>query len=298
MPSEQSRKLDALLRGGPKAVDMDLADQRAAGEHQEDLASEPAGVRYEDVPELDGFWAVPEALEPDGAVLYLFGGGYVISSPHSRRKTAGHIAVASGTRVLVPRYRLAPEHPFPAAVEDATRAVRWLAEHGDRAGRVIVAGDSSAGGLSLATLLALRDAGQEQPAGGVTLSPWLDLACTGASFEDRAVADLTVTRAALERMAGQYLAGAEATEPLASPLFGDLAGLPPLLIVVGGAEALLDDALRFTRKAALAGVDVTLRVGAGMQHIYPVYAGFLPEADAAIAEIGAWIRVRLLARCR
>jgi monoterpene epsilon-lactone hydrolase len=152
---------------------------------------------------------------------------------------------------------------------------------------------SSAGGLTLATLLALRDDGRELPAGAVTLSPWCDLACTGPSLEDNAAADLSVTKAGLERMAGQYLAGADPAEPLASPLYGDLAGLPPQLIVVGGAEALLDDALRFARKAALAGVDVTLRVGAGMQHIYPVYAGFLPEADAAIADIGAWIRARL-----
>ena len=293
MASEQALQLDTLLRAGPKAVDMELAEQRAAGEHQEDFTSEPVGVRYEDVPELGGFWAVPEEGDPGGAVVYLYGGGYVISSPQSRRKTAGHLAAASGTRVLVPRYRLAPEHPFPAAVQDATRAVEWLAEHGHPAGQVIVAGDSSAGGLTLATLLALRDAGQDLPAGAVTLSPWCDLACTGPSFEDNAAADLSVTRAALERMAGQYLAGTAPTEPLASPLYGDLTGLPPLLIVAGGAEVLLDDALRFTRKAALAGVDVTLRVGAGMQHIYPVYAGYLPEADAAIAEIGSWIGAQL-----
>ena len=225
--------------------------------------------------------------------MYLYGGGYVISSPHSRRKTAGHIAAASGARVLVPRYRLAPEHPFPAAVEDAVSAVRWLAAHGWPAGRLIVMGGSSAGGLTLATQLKLRDEGQELPAGAVTLSPWCDLACTGPSLEENAASDLSVTRAALERMAGQYLSGADAMDPLASPLYGDLAGLPPQLIVVGGAEALLDDSLRFARKAALAGVDVTVRIGAAMQHIYPVYAGFLPESDLAIAEIGEWIGRRL-----
>ena len=138
-------------------------------EHQEDLATEPEGVRYEDVPELEGFSAVPEAREPQGSVMYLYGGGYVISSPHSRGKRPATWP-RSGARVLVPRYRLAPEHPFPAAVEDAVSAIRWLAAHGWPAGRLIVMGGSSAGGLTLATQLKLRDEGQELPAGAVTLS--------------------------------------------------------------------------------------------------------------------------------
>ena len=290
-PSAQAQKLNEILSSGPKAVEMTLGDQRAAGEHQEDLTSEPAGVTYEDVAELGGYWAVPDGVEPRGAVLYLYGGGYVISSPDSRRKTAGHIATASGARVLVPGYRLAPEHPFPAALEDAAAAIGWLAEHDFAAENLVIAGGSSAGGLALATLLKLRDDGAPLPAGAVAVSPWTDLACTGESLNHNN--DLSVTKSSLLRMASQYLGGRDSKNPLASPLYGDLTGLPPLLVIVGGDEALLDDSVRFVRQAAIAGVDATLRVGAGMQHIYPVYAGFMPEADAAIAEIGAFIAVRL-----
>jgi epsilon-lactone hydrolase len=291
VPSPDAERLNEILRSGPKAVEMTLADQREAGEHQEDLTSDPVGVSYEDVPELDGFWAVPDAVEPIGAVVYLYGGGYVISSPHSRRKTAGHIAHASGARVLVPEYRLAPEHPFPAAVEDAIGFVAWLSHNGFPADQVVVAGGSSAGGLALATLVKLRDDGSPLPAGAVVLSPWTDLACTGESLNHNN--DLTVTKSALLRMASQYLAGRDSKNPLASPLYADLAGLPPLLVMVGGEEALLDDSIRFVRKAAIDGVDVTLRIGAGMQHIYPVYAGFMPEADQGVAEIGEFVRARL-----
>jgi acetyl esterase/lipase len=290
-PSAQAKRLNEILGSGAKAVEMTLADQRAAGEHQEDLTSDPVGVSYEDVPGLDGFWAVPDAVEPIGAVVYLYGGGYVISSPHTRRKTAGHIAAASGARVLLPRYRLAPEHPFPAALEDSTAAIRWLSQHGYPAARTMVAGGSSAGGLAVATLVKLRDDGASLPAGAVTLSPWTDLACTGESLNHNN--DLTVTKTALLRMASQYLGSGDSKNPLASPLYADLRGLPPLLVIVGGDEALLDDSVRLARRAGIAGVDVTLRIGAGMQHTYPVYAGFMPEADAAVDEIGAFVRSRL-----
>jgi monoterpene epsilon-lactone hydrolase len=221
-------------------------------------------------------------------------GGYVISSPRSRRKLAGHLANVSGANVLIPKYGLAPEHPFPAAVEDAAAACRWLLDKGFRTERLIVAGDSSAGGLVAATKLKLRDDGAPLPAGGVMISPWVDLACTGESLDTRADVDLTVTKSSLERMVGQYLDGADPRTPLASPLYADLSGLPPLLVIVGGDEALLDDSVRFQRTAAIAEVDVTLSVGANMQHIYPIYCGAMPEADAAVTMmIGAWIRTRL-----
>ena len=290
MASEGAKRLHEILAGGTKAVEMSLDDQRAAGERQEDLTSEPEGVSYEDVPELDGFWAIPRD-ESGAAVVYLYGGGYVISSPHSRKKTAGHLAVAGDTRVLVPRYRLAPEDPFPAAVEDACAAVAWLAKSGHPTFETVIAGGSSAGGLALSAMLKLKDENKALPAGAVVVSPWTDLACTGESLRDNA--DLSVTKQGLLRMASRYLKGADSKDPLASPLYGDLAGLPPLLIIVGGDEALLDDSVRLARAAGRAGVEVTLRIGAGMQHIFPVYAGFMPEADAAIAEIGEFIRVRL-----
>jgi len=224
--------------------------------------------------------------------MYLYGGGYVISSPHSRRKLAGHLANASGARALVPRYHLAPERPFPSAVEDATADYRWLLGEGGRPERTVVAGDSSAGGLTVAAMLKLREERTPLPSGGVPISPWVDLACTGETLETNAAVDLTTTKASLQRMAGLYLHGADPRTPLASPLYADLSGLPPLLIVVGGDEALLDDSVRLARAVGMAGVEVTLYIGAGMQHIFPIYCGMIPEADAAVAMIGAWIRSR------
>jgi monoterpene epsilon-lactone hydrolase len=242
---------------------------------------------------VGGLWAIPEHEAGGRAVMYLYGGGYVISTPQSRRKTAGHLAQASGARVLVPHYRLAPEHPFPAAVDDATHAYEWMLGEGFAPEGTVVAGDSSGGGLAMATLVQLHRNARPLPAGGVALSPWVDLACTGDTLTTNADVDITVTKASLERMAGQYLHGADPKTPLASPLYADLSGLPPLLLVVGGDEALLDDSIRLGRAAGIAGVDTTLFIGAGMQHIFPVYCGAFPEADAAIAMIGDWIHARL-----
>jgi monoterpene epsilon-lactone hydrolase len=141
-------------------------------------------------------------------------------------------------------------------------------------------------------MLKLREDGTPLPAGGVPISPWVDLACTGETLETRADVDLTATKASLQRMAGEYLQGADPRTPLASPLYAELSGLPPLLILVGGDEVLLDDSVRLARAAGIAGVDVTLYIGAGMQHIFPIYCGVMPEADAAVTMIGAWMRAR------
>jgi monoterpene epsilon-lactone hydrolase len=292
MVSQEAFKLHEILRNAPKAVEMDLPHQRAAGEHMEDMTSEPEGVSYEEAYAVDGLWATPQNWDGLSAIMYLYGGGYVISSPHSQRKFAGHLANACGARALVPRYSLAPERPFPSAVEDAAADYRWLLKAGHRPERVVIAGPSSAGGLTVATMLKLREDGQPLPAGGVSISPWADLACTGETLEANATADLTATKAGLQRMAGQYLHGADPRTPLASPLYADLSGLPPLLIVVGGDEALLDDSVRLARSAGMAGVDVTLYIGASMQHVFPIYCGVMPEADAAVMMIGEWIRLR------
>jgi epsilon-lactone hydrolase len=294
--SPQAAKLEELLRQAPKQIDLPLEQKRAAGEHAEDLSSEPEGVAWEDAPEVGGLWARPAGARADAAIIYLFGGGYTISSPHSRRKFAGHLARAAGACALVPNYALAPEHPFPGAIDSALAAYRFLVDRGFVAGRIVICGDSSGGGLAAATLLAVRRAGLPLPAGAVPISPWADLAFTGRTFEPLAAVDLTVTKDGLERMAADYLAGADPRDPLASPIFGDFSGLPPLLIVVGGYEGLLDDAVHLARQAAIGGVDVTLRIWAGMQHVFPIYVGFLPEADAAIAMIGSWIDARLGAR--
>jgi epsilon-lactone hydrolase len=293
MPSPQAVAMWQAFRDAPvKQIDMPLAQRRDAGEHAEDATTEPVGVTFERADKVDGLWAVPPTARDDAAVLYLFGGGYVLGSPASRRKTAGHLALASSSRVLVPAYRLAPEHKLPTAVDDAAAAYRWLLTEGAVAARTVIAGDSSGGGLAVATALALRDAGDPLPGGLVPLSPWADLTCSGATMQTRADVDVAATRPGLLEMAGWYLGGADPRTPHASPVYADFAGMPPMLAVVGGEEILLDDAVRLVRATGEAGVDATLFVGGGMQHVFPIWQGVFPEADAAIALIGEWITAR------
>ncbi len=270
---------------------MDLTDQRIAGEHAEDLVVEPEDVSYTPVEERGarGLWAEPSTVTDGAAVLYIFGGGHVISSVASRRKFGGHLAQAVGARVLIIDYPLAPEHPFPADVLATTAAYRWLLRQGLEPCRIGIAGESSGGGLVLSTLIALRAALQPSPAGAYMISPWMDLTCAGSSFESQADVDLEVTRDGLQRMAGQYLNGRDPADPAASPLFADLSGLPPLLIQVGGYEVLLDDAVAVARQAAIAGCRVTLDIWPGMQHCFPLGIGIYPEALAALTQAGQWL---------
>jgi epsilon-lactone hydrolase len=239
-------------------------------------------------------WVVADAAAPDRRLLYLHGGGYVICSPATHRDLAGRISKAAGVAVLVLDYRLAPEHPYPAAVDDATAALRWMHDHGPTgpapARATFVAGDSAGGGLTLATLLATRDAGGRMPNAAVTISAWTDLAATGASLRTRADVDPMVTAAVLSRMVKEYLQGGDPQQPLASPLYADLRGLPPLLMQVGDAEVLLDDTSRVADKAIAAGVAVTVEVYPEMMHIFQLFAPVLPEGQQAIDRIGAFLK--------
>jgi acetyl esterase/lipase len=218
-------------------------------------------------------------------VFYLHGGGYVIGSAQDYREMTSHIGRAAGARVLVVDYRLAPEHPFPAAVDDAVAAYRWLLATGASPGSIVIAGDSAGGGLTMATLLALRDAGTTLPAAGVCMSPWVDLECTGESMTTKADVDPVVQREGAIGMADMYLAGQDIRLPLASPLRGDLRGLPPLLIQVGTRETLLDDSTRLAERARAAGVDVTIDTVEGAPHVWQVFSSFLPEGRDAIDRI-------------
>jgi acetyl esterase/lipase len=178
-------------------------------------------------------------------------------------------------------------------VDDATAVYRWLLAHGTASETIVIAGDSAGGGLTMATLVALRDAGDPLPAAGVCLSPWVDLACSGESMHTKAAVDPMVQRDRLLRMAEAYLGGGDARAPLASPLYADLRGLPPLLVQVGTRETLLDDATRLTARARAAGVDVVLEPWDDMIHVWQAFAPLLPEADRAVARIGEWVRGRM-----
>jgi monoterpene epsilon-lactone hydrolase len=238
-------------------------------------------------------WLAAPGTDPGRVLLFLHGGGFQFGSLASDGELAARLGRAAGMRVLFPEYRLAPEHPFPAAIDDVRAVWDWLrTDQGLSAGSVAVAGDSAGGGLAVSLLVATRDAGQPQPAAAVLMSPTVDLTSSGASMTERVQQDPFSTPALLRQLAADYLAGADPKTPLASPLFADLAGLPPLLILVGTADLLLSDSQRLAAAAASVGVDVTLGVGEGLPHVYPIMLG-TPEAAEATDRIGKFLRTRL-----
>jgi epsilon-lactone hydrolase len=226
-------------------------------------------------------------------VLHLHGGAYLLGFPALFRDFTWRIADAACARVLCIDYRLAPEHPFPAAVEDATAAYRWLIAHGAEPCNVAFVGDSSGGGLALASMMRLRDEGSPLPSAAVVLSPWTDLALTGQSLTEYRFSDPMVQVELMPRAVDLYLAGTDPRSPYASPLYGDLAGLPPTLIHVGSDEALRDDAVRMAERLRAMGCEVELQAWPRMFHVWHMFARILPEARAAIARIGAFLQARL-----
>ena len=235
-------------------------------------------------------WIAAPGVANDRVILYLHGGGYVIGSINTHRELINRFSKAANARVLALNYRLAPEHPFPAAVEDATAAYRWLLSQGIQPNRVVVAGDSAGGGLTVATLVSIRDAKLPTPAAGVCLSPWVDMEGIGGSMTTKASVDPMVQKQGLLGMAALYLGGQNPRSPLAAPLYADLKGLPPLLIQVGEAETLLDDANRIAERAKVAGVKVSLEVWPEMIHVWQMFAAVLPEGQKAIDGMGKFVR--------
>ena len=238
-------------------------------------------------------WLEAPGTRTDRVLIFLHGGGFEFGSVRSDGELAARLGQAGGMRVLFPEYRLAPEHHFPAAIDDVIAAWRWLrADQRLPAGSIAVAGDSAGGGLAVALLVALRDADEELPAAAVLMSPTVDLTSSGASMTERADQDPISTPAMLRQFASDYLAGADPRTPLASPLFASLAGLPPLLVLVGTADLLLSDSERLAAAADQARVDVTLEIGEGLPHVYPLMLG-TPEAAEATEEIGKFLRARV-----
>ncbi len=294
MPSPQLASLIQMLRAQP-AGERSFEEMREGMEAMSALLPPAADLRIDTV---DGVgvpaeWVMAPGASEERALLYLHGGGYCIGSNRIYRDLAGRLSRASGLRVLTIDYRLAPEHPHPAAVDDATAAYRWLLEQGFEPRRLAVAGDSAGGGLTVATLVALRDAGVALPATGVCISPWIDLEGKGASMDTKAAEDPMVQREGLLRMAAAYLGEHSPRTPLAAPLYADLRGLPPLLVHVGTAETLLDDAVRLEARAREAGVDVTLEPWDDMIHVWHVFAGLLPEGQQATERVGEYLRKRV-----
>ena len=243
---------------------------------------------------VEGEWISPADAPLDKAILYFHGGGFRIGSVASHRDLIAQIAVASGCRVLAINYRLAPEHRFPAALDDALAAYGWMLGQGLTPGNVAFAGDSAGGNLVLAAMLALRERGLPLPIAAVLMSPWTDLAATGTSYVTRAEVDPIHQRPMILALAKNYLGGqGDPCDPLVSPLYADLAGLPPLLIQVGDRETVLDDSVMFADLARAAGVDVHLEVWDGMIHVFQMFGAELPEAHRAIASIAKFLNRHL-----
>lgn len=282
----------ARMARRPLPVGDDGAVLAAARRALDDIGARmlrPPGVRFVDAPTggVPCERISPTTADPDRCILYLHGGAYLLGSRRSHRGLAAHLAHACGTEALLAEYRLAPEHPFPAAIDDALSVYRSLLEcHEPRS--LLVAGDSAGGGLALALGLRLRDEGLPLPAGIAAISPWTDLAGTGPSLEGNRATELMLDPDRIPEIADHYHPHHPPDHPWISPLYGDPAGLPPILLQVGGEEILLSDATRFAERAEEAGVDVALRVWPGMFHVWHMVAPVLPESRRAINEVARW----------
>ncbi|MFA7638529.1 MAG: alpha/beta hydrolase [Parvibaculum sp.] len=291
-------RLKHLVRERAKRGALSLEDRRKIMDGNAEQFPVPAGVaiRRADLGGLGAEWAIPDGLTDEAGagntLLYFHGGGYVVGSTVSHRHIVSRIALAAKARVLSVDYALAPENPFPAAVKDAVKAYRWLLDQGQKPEQIALAGDSAGGGLAAATLLAAREEGLPLPAGAALISPWSDLTCATGSYETRAEADPMIMPEGIRELANIYLTGADPRDPLASPNFGNLAGLPPLLIQVGDDEVLLDDSRNLAARAREAGVDVDLEVAPDMFHVWHAFYQMFTPGEEAIERMGSWLAAR------
>ncbi len=297
MPSEAHEIIKAMLHESPLFVTsedgvIDVQAARRAMEASTATSQLPEGIRVEpvDAAGVPAEWLSGPGADASRVLLYLHGGGYMIGSIASHRALAARIAESAGMRALIIDYRLAPEHPFPAAVEDAIAAYGFLLEQGIAPERIAIGGDSAGGGLTIAALIALRDAGRPLPGAAIALSPWTDLAGTGESMTTRAEADPMVQRDPLLASAALYLDGADARTPTASPLYADLGGLPPIYIQVGTAETLLDDSTRIAARIRAAGGAVELETFEDLIHVFQALAPHVPESLEAIEKLAAFVK--------
>ncbi len=294
MASAELTKVLELMGQRPLNPNATLEEMRAGMEAGSFPATEAATVTSVDANGVPGEWVTVPESDPNRRMLYVHGGGYVMGSPVTHRRLCEGIARAGGCAVLNLDYRMAPEHVFPAAVEDAMAGLQFMQENGPdgpaAADSVFVGGDSAGGGLMLATLLAARERGVAMPDGGIGISVWSDLAITGESIQTRSGVDPLITDDSMvTNMAAMYLGDADPETPLASPLYADYAGLPPLILQVGDHEVLLSDTTRVAERARAAGVEVTEEVWDEMFHVWHAFAPMLPEGQQAIDRIGEFI---------
>ncbi|WP_327287950.1 alpha/beta hydrolase [Streptomyces sp. NBC_01198] len=295
MSRQQRDALDTMLRSAPRSETPPTLEEQRSGFTAAVSRPVPEGVVTRRTV-LGGRPALElEAAEDHGRgrLLYLHGGGYVIGSPDTHAGLVGELARRAGLRATSVDYRLAPEHPFPAAVGDGLAAYRELLAAGTDPRDVVVAGDSAGAGLSIATLLAAREDGLAQPAAVVLFSPWVDLTLAGGSMRSKNDADPIFTEADLRAYVDLYVRAGDRAHPLASPLFADLTGLPPLLVQVGANEVLLDDAVRLAGRAAADDVEVTLEVGPDLPHVFQHHYGRLDEADVALDRAARFLTTHL-----
>ena len=293
MSQQQLQAIVEMLRSQPVVnPNASVEEARAGFEQVASMFPVDADIKREVVSAggVKAEWVSAPDADAGRAVLYLHGGGYVIGSINTHRSLAARLSRASKARVLLIDYRLAPEHPHPAAVDDSVAAYRWMLSQGLKPARIAVAGDSAGGGLTVATLVAIRDAKLPLPGAGACLSPWVDLEGIGESMTTKAAVDPIVQRAGLLQMAAAYLGGKDPRTPLAAPLYADLSGLPPLLIQVGTAETLLDDASRLAERARKAGVTVSYEPWESMIHVWHLFAPMLDEGQQAVDRIGEFVR--------
>ena len=293
MPSRESQQIKAMLFAQSMLKADTIEEAQKEWEEVSALVELPAEIQVDtiDANGIPAEWITSKDIPTNNVMLYLHGGGYSLGSCTTHRYLASRLVQAAQVRILLLDYRLAPKHPFPAAVEDATQAYHWLLEQDISADTMYIGGDSAGGGLTMATLVKLRDEGVALPRAAVLLSPWLDLAMTGNSIATCADLDPIVSQDGLHEMAQLYLGESDPTAPLASPIYADLEDLPSLFIQVGSDEVLLDDATRLAAKAEDTGVSVQLEVWDGMWHVWHGWANVgLPEAAEAFEQIGRFIR--------
>ena len=293
--SLRSRFWRTVLRKMFKNQNLPIAELRASGlKNSKRMGGAPKTVKVEKI-DIDGIqaeWLTPLDASHEQVILYLHGGGYVTGSIETYRMMCGLLANYTGVKVLIPNYRLAPENPYPAALDDALKVYRWLLEQGYSSANIIVAGDSAGGGLSLAAVLALRDKNESLPAAVVCLSPWADLTLKNETHTTKAEAEAVLRTDVLREWALCYTDETNLDNPLVSPIYADFHGFPPLLIQVGSDEILLGDSILLAEKAKADGVQVELKIWDGMFHVWHVLGDLIPESKMAFEEIGQFVRAR------